>query len=161
MVRILCIFDTKLSPMKNRFLPALSMVILVLATIHFSSCKKKTTPEPDYPQLVGHWSGTTSQGAAIYFTVDNLEGNLNVTRYDLTVYTTGGYQQYKMINSNGIAYVTNKQFKIPLGTGSAGESFIEGTFNINDLSLYGGFAVYEPGNTIDKITGTYSCLMGD
>lgn len=137
------------------------LVIFVLTTFSFSACKKKTTPQPDFPQLVGHWSGTTSQGTAVSFTVDNLQGNLNVTRYDLMVYTQGGYRQYKVINSNGIAYVTNKQFKIHIGTGDSGESFIDGTFNVNDLSLYGNFAVYEPGNTIDIITGTYTCSMGN
>jgi hypothetical protein len=136
-------------------------VILFITGITFSSCKKKTDPVPDFPQLIGHWAGTTSQGAGIYFTVDNLQGNLNVTRYDLTVYTSGGYRQYKVINSNGIAYVTNKQFRIHLGTGTAGESFIEGTFNINDMSLYGSFAVYDQGNSTDIYTGTYSCSMGD
>lgn len=78
------------------------LVILVLTTFSFSACKKKTTPQPDFPQLIGYWSGTTSQGTAISFTVDNLKGNLNVTRYDLMVYTQGGYRQYKVINSNDI-----------------------------------------------------------
>jgi len=136
-------------------------MILVLTTFSFSSCKKKDTPVPDYPQLIGHWAGTTSQGTAIYFTVDNLQGNLNVTRYDLTVMTMSGYQQYKVINSNGIAYVTNRYFKIHLGTGSAGEAFIDGNFNVTDLTLEGSFAVYQTGNTNELITGNYNCNMGD
>ena len=70
------------------------LVIVALATL--SACKKKTDPVPDYPQFIGHWAGTTSQGTAIYFTVDNLKGNLNVTRYDLTVYTSSGYHQYRL-----------------------------------------------------------------
>jgi hypothetical protein len=147
--------------MKKTALGISLLVIVVLTSFSISSCKKKTTPVPDFPQLIGHWSGQTSQGSAIYFTVDNLQGNLNVTRYDLTVYTQGGYMQYKSINSNGIAYVTNKQFKIHLQNGDSGESYIDGTFNINDMSLYGNFAVYEPGNTIDRITGTYTCSMGN
>lgn len=138
----------------------ISLLVIVALTTH-SSCKKKTDPIPDFPQLIGHWSGQTSQGSPIYFTVDNLQGNLNVTRYDITVYTQGGIRQYKVINSNGIAYVTNRQFKINLGTGAAGDSFIDGTFNVNDLTLYGNFAVYEPGNTSDLITGSYNCNMGN
>jgi len=134
---------------------------LILTTFSVSSCKKKTDPVPDFPQLIGHWSGTTSFGLGVYFTVDNLQGNLNVTRYDLSVATSGGIRQYKSINSNGIAYVTNKQFRIHLGTGNAGESYIEGTFNINDMTLYGSYAVYDQGNTIDIYTGTYNCNMGD
>ena len=92
--------------------------------------------------------------------IDNLNGYLYVTEYDLMVYTVGGYRQYKAANSYGIVSVTNKQFKIHLGTGNSGESYIDGTFNVNDLTPYGNFAVYEPGNTIDIITGTYSCSMG-
>jgi len=137
------------------------MLILTLTTFSFSSCKKKTDPVPDYPQLIGHWAGTTSQGTAILFTVDNLQGNLNVTRYDLTVMTVGGYQQYRMINSNGIAYVTNRHFRIHIGTGIAGESYIDGNFDVNDLTLNGSYAVYQSGNTTDIITGNYNCNMGD
>jgi len=136
------------------------LLMLVLTNFTLSSCKKKTTPIPDFPQLIGNWSGQTSQGTAISFGVENVQGNLDITRYDLMVYTAGGYRQYKAGNSNGIVVVTNKQFRIHLGTGNSGESYIDGTFNVNDLTLYGNFAVYEPGNTIDIITGTYSCSMG-
>jgi len=136
------------------------LMILVLTTFSFS-CKKKTEPVPDFPQLIGHWSGTTAYGLGIFFTVDNLKGNLNVTRYDLSVATSSGIRQYKSINSNGIAYVTNKQFRIHLGTGTAGEAYIEGTFNIYDMTLYGSYAVYDQGNTIDIYTGTYNCSMGN
>jgi hypothetical protein len=137
------------------------IAIVVLSAVSFSACKKKADPVPDFPQLIGHWSGTTSQGTPVYFTVDNLKGSLNVTRYDLTVSIVGVLKQYKSINSNGIAYVTNRQFKIHLGTGSAGEAYIDGTFNTNDMTLYGNFAVYDTGNTTDRVTGTYSCAMGD
>jgi hypothetical protein len=47
-----------------------------------------------------------------------------------------------------------------LGTGPSGESYIDGTFDVNDMILNGNFAVYEPGNTVDIVTGTYSCSMG-
>lgn len=146
--------------MKKQFLLFSLILILALATITSSSCKKKTDPVPDYPQLIGHWAGTTSQGTAILFTVDNLKGNLNVTRYDLTVLTTGGYQQSRMINSNGIAYVTNKHFKIPLGTGASGEAYIDGNFDVLDMTLEGNFAVYKSG-TSELITGNYNCNPGD
>ena len=159
--RILCIFDAKLIKDEKSFLADVIVCDLCFDNLLLFRLQEKTTPQPDFPQLVGHWSGTTSQGTAVSFTVDNLQGNLNVTRYDLMVYTQGGYRQYKVINSNGIAYVTNKQFKIHIGTGDSGESFIDGTFNVNDLSLYGNFAVYEPGNTIDIITGTYTCSIGN
>ncbi len=137
-----------------------SLIVILLLTTFSFSCKKKTDPVPDFPQLIGHWSGTTSQSSAIRFMIDNLKGYLYVTEYHLTVYTPGGYQEYQAYSSYGIAAVTNRQFKIHLGTGSAGESYIDGTFNINDMTLYGTFAVYEPGNTTDIVTGNYSCSMG-
>jgi hypothetical protein len=136
------------------------LVMFVLTSFSFPSCKKKTDPVPDFPQLIGHWSGTTSQSSEVRFMIDNLKGYLYVTEYHLTVYTTGGYHEYEAYYSYGIAAVSNKQFKIHLGTGNSGESYIDGTFDINDMTLYGTFAVYEPGNTTDLITGTYSCAMG-
>ena len=63
------------------------MLMLVLANFTLSSCKKKTDPVPDFPQLIGHWSGTTSQSSAVRFMIDNLNGYLYVTEYHLTVYT--------------------------------------------------------------------------
>ena len=128
--------------------------------LHPFLLQEKTDPVPDFPQLIGHWSGTTSQSSAVRFMIDNLNGYLYVTEYHLTVYTAGGYHEYQAYNSYGIAAVSNRQFKIHIGTGNAGESYIDGTFNINDMTLYGNFAVYEPGNITDIITGTYSCSMG-
>ena len=131
------------------------MVIIALSTI--TSCKKKTDPIPDFPQLIGHWSGTTSQSAQVRFMIDNMKGYLYVMEYHLTVYTAGGYHEYQQYYSYGIAPVSNKQFRIRLGTGSAGDSYIDGTFDLNSMTLNGNFAVYEPGNTTDLVTGTYSC----
>jgi hypothetical protein len=157
-----CLFlKSELYMMKKHLVLIPLFLILTLATVTSSSCKKKTDPVPDYPQLIGHWAGTTSQGTAIRFTVDNLKGNLNVTRYDLTVMTTGGYQQYRMINSNGIAYVTNRHFRIPLGTGNSGEAFIDGNFDVLDMTLDGNFAVYKTGDNTNIITGNYNCNPGD
>jgi hypothetical protein len=63
-------------------------------------------------------------------------------------------------NTYGIASINSRQFKIHLGTGTAGEAFINGTFNTNDMTVYGSYAVYSTGNTTDIITGTYSGAMG-
>ena len=133
------------------------LVIVVLTTL--SSCKKNE-PVPDFPQLIGHWSGTNSQGSQIRFVVNNIKGYLYITEYHLTIYTSAGYHEYQSGNSNGIGIISNKQFKIHLATGSSGEAYIDGTFDLNSMSLYGNFAVYDPGGTTDLITGTYSCSMG-
>jgi len=76
------------------------------------------------------------------------------------VYTNTGYQEYKAGSGDGLAAIPSMQFKIHIGIGSAGESYIDGTFDIPDTTLYGNFAVYPTGNTTDLITGTYSSIRG-
>ena len=143
--------------MKRGLLLIVIAAIAVLITIVFSSCKKKETPLPDYPQLLGTWPGTTSQGTTISLGVTNINGNLYINQYDMMVYTVSGYQELRAGNSYGLAAVIGTQFKIHIGTGSAGESYIDGTFDVQDTTLYGNFAVYPSGDIIDLITGTYSC----
>jgi hypothetical protein len=139
------------------------LLLIVIATgaifisIAFSSCKKKETPLPDYPQLLGTWPGTTSQGTTISLGVTNINGTLYINQYDLTVYTASGYQALHAGNSDGLAVINNTQFNIHIGTGSAGESYIDGTFDVQDTTLSGNFAVYPSGNTIDLISGYYYC----
>ncbi|MGA3012566.1 MAG: hypothetical protein ABSD71_00885 [Bacteroidales bacterium] len=140
---------------------ALLLIVIItgafLINITFSSCKKKETPLPDYPQLLGTWPGTTSQGTTISLGVTNINGNLYINQYDVMVYTVSGYQEFRAGSSAGLAIVNGTQFKIHLGTGNAGESYIDGTFDVQDTLLYGNFAVYPSGDIIDLITGTYSC----
>jgi hypothetical protein len=148
------------SEIMRKFFIFIPLLVILLGMLPVTSCQKKTDPVPDFPQLMGAWSGTTSQGTSITFWVSNLGGNLNTTSYDLWAYVLPeGLHEYRMMNANGIAYISNRQFKISLGTGSGGEAFIDGTFNVNDMSLYGTFAVYSPSNTIDRVTGTYSAMQ--
>jgi hypothetical protein len=131
-----------------------AVVIAGLFIVFQSSCKKDD-PVPDFPQLIGSWGGTTSQGASITFYVDNIKGILYVESYKVTVYTSTGYQEYQAINSTGIAAISNKAFRIPLGTGSSGPAFIDGIFDLTTMTLSGSWAVYAAGNSVDIITGTY------
>lgn len=137
-------------------LAGVSMIIFI-----FPSCKKKESQFPNFPQLIGNWPGTTSQGTSIYIGVTNLNGNLYINQYDLWIMTTNGSQEYKAGSSAGLAPIPGTQFKIHIGTGAGGESYIDGTFDVPDTTLYGNFAVYPPGNTIDLITGTYTCVKSD
>jgi len=132
----------------------LSILIFGLFMIIISSCKKDD-PVPDYPRLIGSWPGTTSQGAPFTLYVDNIKGTLYVESYKVTVYTSTGSQDFQAINSKGIAAISNKTFRIQLGTGSSGPAIIDGIFDITDMSLSGNFAVYAAGNNVDIITGTY------
>jgi hypothetical protein len=146
--------------MKKTFIVITLVLGVVLINFIFLSCKKKETPLPNFPQLIGNWTGTTSQGTRIYLGVTNINGNLFINQYDLTVYTNAGYQDYKAGSGDGLAAIPSMQFKIHIGIGSAGESYIDGTFDIPDTTLYGNFAVYPTGNTTDLITGTYSSIRG-
>ncbi len=141
--------------MKRALLLITLLAGMVLINFTFLSCEKKQTPLPNYPQLVGNWPGTTSQGTSISLGVTNIKGNLYINQYDLMVYTTTGYQEYKAGSGDGLAAIPATQFKIHIGTGNEGESYIDGTFSVTDTTLYGNFAVYPPGNTVDLITGTY------
>jgi hypothetical protein len=132
---------------------------LVLLSLSFSSCEKKQNPIPDFPQLLGTWKGETSQGSSVMMGVTDIKGTLYINQYDLMIYTVGGYQEYKAGSSDGLAAIISKQFKIHLGTGAAGESYIDGSFDINAMTLYGNWAVYSSGNTTDLIAGTYSCSL--
>jgi len=138
----------------KKTLTFLAMMILGVFLVVISSCKKDQ-PVPDYPQLIGSWTGTTSQGASITFWVDNIKGTLYVESYHVTVYTTTGTQDYQAINSAGIVALSSTTFRIPIGTGSSGPSYIDGIFDLTDNTLSGNFAVYAAGNNVDIITGTY------
>jgi hypothetical protein len=131
----------------------------VLMSLSFSSCEKKQNAIPDFPQLLGTWKGETSQGSSVMMGVTDIKGTLYINQYDMMIYTVGGYQEYKAGSSDGLAAIINKQFKIHLGTGTAGESYIDGTFDINAMTLYGNWAVYSSGNTTDLISGSYSCSL--
>ncbi len=132
----------------------------LMISFTFSLCNKKETSLPNFPQLVGNWPGTTSQGTNIYLGVTNIKGNLFINQYDLWVMTTNGPQEYRAGSGDGLASIPSTQFKIHIGTGAAGESYIDGTFDVPDTTLYGNFAVYASGNTTDLITGNYTSVKG-
>lgn len=140
-----------------KYFPGLFNVLLAGVIFWSVSCKKHTDPVPRYPELIGQWTGTTSQGAAIQIIIYTVDGILYVTQYDLTVYTPSGYQQYRQYNSSGIVSLSDKQFTIPLGSGNAGPAYLDGTFSLNEMILNGNFAVYPSGNSVDLIIGYYSC----
>ena len=124
--------------MKNVLVVSAVISLLIITSV-FSSCKK-SDPDPDFPQLIGSWSGNTSQDGPIAFYVDNIKGTLYIMTYKVKIYTSTGYQYFEYTNSEGIASIYNKTFRISLGTGSSGPAFIDGTFNPADMSLRGSFA---------------------
>ena len=141
----------------RRCLLIIFTLFVAVLLIPCSGCKKKTEPIPDYPQLIGHWEGTTSQGSSIEISINSEEGILVVSLFNLNVFVPGGHQQYYQHNPSGIVSLTGFQFNIPLASGSSGPAFLDGTFSLNNMTLSGNFAVYASGNPVDKITGNYTC----
>jgi hypothetical protein len=134
---------------------SLLLFLIGFLLLAITSCEDKTEAAPDFPQLIGYWTGNTSQGQICTFNISNHDGTLYVDHYKVEVITNTGLKNYESTNSKGIAPVINKQFMITLGAGINGDAFINGVFNVNDITLYGNFEVYPSGNNIDKIFGTY------
>ncbi len=139
---------------------ATNLTLLILASFFLiTACKKDTEKTPDYPQLIGAWEGQTSQVVPISLSVTNRDGILYISYYKFQVSTNNGYQSYEQYNSNGIASISSTQFKIILGSGTNGEAYIDGIFNVQNMTLTGNFAVYANGNNIDKFTGSYDAAL--
>jgi hypothetical protein len=141
----------------------LSLLLLAFTAVLFSCTEKTSEPvQPDYPQLVGTWQGTTSQSQPIEIGIMNLNGLLvvNTYKYDVIKYDSGGSshrtKHYEMSSSTVITSVVDKYFKFtpydPLGT----TDYLKGTFNDTTMILTGQFS-----STFAKLTGTgYDVVTG-
>lgn len=133
----------------------LSALFLPLIIITLMACKK-TTPAPDYPELMGSWSGSTSQSQVIKFYVENIGGTLYLTSLKFSIFfDTGGQQSIERYNTEGLTPVSDRYFKYALGTGIYGQAYIEGTFNLNSMTVTGTFRCYNPANPNDLTSGTF------
>jgi hypothetical protein len=129
---------------------------LLLFLLIFSISCKKSTPAPDYPQLMGVWSGSTSQSQTIRVVVDNIGGTLYLTQIRFIVlFDSGGQQSIERNSTEGLASVNNRYFKYSTGTGIYGPAFVDGTFDLNSMTLSGTFKIYNPSNPNDYTTGTF------
>ncbi len=135
-----------------------SVFLLFIFLLMASPACKKSTPQPDNPELIGSWPGSTSQSQVINFYVDNIGGTLYLTSLKFIIlFDTGGQQTIQAYSTSGITPVSNRYFKYILGTGIYGQSFIEGTFNTGNMTLTGTFKSYSPTNPSDYTSGTYYC----
>jgi hypothetical protein len=152
-VLIIPIFDQyQITAMKH---PVKYLLPLLLMLVVPSACKK-SAPPPDYPELVGSWSGSTSQSNSISLYVENKDGTLNLISIRFIIFFDGGGQQtLNQYSTEGIASVNNRYFKIPLGTGIYGQAYIDGTFNTGNMTLTGTFKCYNPSNPGDFTSGTF------
>jgi hypothetical protein len=142
------------SPM-NHIRSVLLLVVLAAVTFLCADCKKKEAA-PDYPQLMGAWNGETSQSQVIQISVDNFDGVLKLTNLKITVITqTGGTQIIQQYNSDGFTTVNGTYFKYTMGNGLYGPAYVDGTFNLQTMTLNGSFMVYSTTDPNDMVQGTY------
>jgi len=150
-----------------------STIFIVFAGLFFSiisiSCKKQEDPtpvQPDYPELIGTWQGTTSQNQLIRIGVFNLEGLLiiNTFKYDVLKWDTDSTYRVKSFDfplSTIVTSITDKYFAfVPQGSFATGD-YLKGTFDVAQMKLTGQFKTSFPnssGTNVEYVTGTYSCV---
>ncbi|MCK9218837.1 MAG: hypothetical protein M0P47_02155 [Bacteroidales bacterium] len=145
--------------MKHWVSDIFTFLFLSFLSVFFPSCKKEI-PSPDYPQLIGIWSGSTSQGQEVKISINNLDGVLYVTYYKLSIaFNSGGQRTIEHYNTDGIASLVNLYFNIPLGTGVYGSGFLNGTFNLTTMVLSGSYRCYNPTDPNDYTDGFYTAAL--
>ncbi|MCX6280302.1 MAG: hypothetical protein NT004_19735 [Bacteroidetes bacterium] len=143
----------------------LGLFIAILST----SCNKKDDPtpvQPDYPELIGTWQGTTSQNQLVRFGIFNFNGLLVINTYKFTALkwdtdTTYRVKTFDFNLSSIITSVVDKYFAfVPQGSFASGD-YLKGTFDVATMKLTGQFKTSFPtpsGASVDYVTGTFTCL---
>ncbi len=154
---------TQLIKHYERISGILLISLMFLGIVLSAGCKKSSDPEtpptPPDAQLIGAYSGLTSQNDTILISVSNVNGVLKITRYAFTVKFTNppGVRSIDVTDSDGISSVVNRYFTFLLiDPGSPGDEYLNGTFNISNLTLNGAFMVYPSFSTTGAITVTYT-----
>ncbi len=139
---------------RSRWFPLFFFSFVLVALT--PACEKKSS-SPDYPQLLGAWEGVTSQDKQIQFSISNTDEILYVTYYKIVVnFPAGGQQTLQRHISTGIVAMNDKNFRIPLGNGTYGEAYLDGSFNLVTMALTGSFRIYNPAVPNDYATGFYT-----
>jgi len=141
-------------------IPVVLLCLSVLLTVFaFQGCKKNTDPGPEYPQLIGRWNGFTSQSQPINIYVDYIDGWFTVYQFNIVVnFNSGGSQTISNFIPEGITGINNKYFSLSLGSGIYGAAFLDGTFDVSNMTLAGTFRIYNPKDPNDATSGFYSAL---
>lgn len=146
--------------MKKKSFVAFALVFIPLFLFMQEGCKKNIDPGPDYPQLIGKWTGSTSQSQPVNIYVDYFNKWMNIYQYNIVVFfNSGGSRTISGFNADGITGVVNKAFNIDLGSGIYGPGFIQGAFDVNSLTLSGTFRIYNPNDPNDATSGYYSAIQ--
>jgi hypothetical protein len=137
---------------------AVFIIIIVAFAISgcmLSSCKKKSK-DPAYPQFVGLWKGTTSQGKPVSVEVTNTNGDLYITSASIRFSQgTSDSASLSRTNSDGLYYLSGTTFSIVMDGAPPYESVMNGTFRTDTLLLTGTFTGYTLGSPTIPVTGTY------
>ncbi|MCK9220560.1 MAG: hypothetical protein PHF97_12060 [Bacteroidales bacterium] len=130
-----------------------------------NSCNKSsdsTVSDPDYPQLLGTWKGTTSQNQAIQLGIINFNGALWVSTYKYKVINPDSVEQiqiYDVSSSTTVANVYNKSFVFRPYGGYSYYDYLKGTFDVTAMKLTGRFNtsfLNESGTATDSVVGTFT-----
>ncbi len=146
------------------------ILLLFLITGLFSffsfSCNQNDDiiiPDPDFPQLIGTWTGVTSQGKPIKVGIINFNGILYVSSYKYSVVNDliagGETMEYDVPSSTAVAAVVDTSFIFRPYGGYSESDYLFGHFDLTTMVLKGKFTTAFPtqsGTSTVKITGTYS-----
>jgi len=145
--------------MNNKFIVIILFVFLFPVVFILHGCKKKVDPGPEYPQLIGRWTGATSQSQAVNIYVDYINSWFTIYQYNFVVYfNSGGSKTISNFNPEGITGIENKSFSVSLGSGIYGPAYLDGTFDVYNMTLSGTFRIYNPQDPNDATSGYYSAL---
>ena len=125
------------------------------------SCSKsdETTRHPRYSQLIGTWSGTTSQNQTIRIGIIAVDTILYVNTYKYNVLkyqadTVNAVMQYDLELSTMVVYVDDKSFIFRPHGGFSYYDYLKGTFDVDSLVLKGRLNT-SFGASGDSVCGTY------
>lgn len=121
-----------------------------------TSCKK-AAKEPDYPQLVGTWKGTTSQNIPIEISVGSSDADLYILSVSLKFSSApGDTTSVSKYSSSGLALISGTSFNVVLEGSFPYQTFVQGTFNPTALTVTGAFTGYSPTAPQTPVSGTYT-----
>ena len=133
----------------------------------FHSCSKKsddTSLTVKNPELIGTWSGTTSQNQPIKLSVISL-GNLlviNTYKYQVIKFDTGSAQKtqkYDVSSSTVVTTISDKYFKFRPYGGYSYYDYLQGRFDTATMKLTGRFNTSfsnNAGTAVDSVVGSYT-----
>ncbi|MEI7981495.1 MAG: hypothetical protein WCI71_07555 [Bacteroidota bacterium] len=139
-------------------------ILVCLTLIVLFSCKKSdsSSSTPRYAQLIGTWSGTTSQNQPIQIGIIGVDTNLYVTTYKYKVLqikadTVYKVLEYNLVSPTFVTYIAGAFFIFRPYGGYSYNDYLKGTFDVAAMKLNGRFNT-SFGATADSVTGTYTAF---